>query len=59
MREQCSLYPITLIGVARGVQGVQVHPQGDKKNFSRHLLLECGKNGAGFGEVHPADEIKR
>ena len=27
--------------------------QGDRKFFSRHFWLKCGKNGAEFGEVHP------
>ena len=26
------------IGVARGMQGVQVHPQGEEKKFSRYFL---------------------
>ena len=36
---------------------VQVHPQGDEK-FFLGIFVEMRQNGAEFGEVHPADEIK-
>ena len=38
---------------------MQVHPQDDEKFFSRHFCWNEAKNVAEFGEVHPADEIKR
>ena len=45
--------------VAREVQGVQVHPQGDEKNF---LSIFCGneaKMGLNMVKCTPADDIKR
>ena len=41
-----------MLPCSQGVQGVQVHPQGDEKNFMG-IFVEWGKNGSEFGEVHP------
>ena len=53
------LIVVSSIGVARGVQGVQVHPPRAKKKIFLGIFCEMGQKWAAFGEVTPADEIKR
>ena len=46
-------------GVARECMGFWVHPQGDKKFFSRHFCWNESKMGLNLVRCTPADETKR
>ena len=43
---------------SQGVQRVQVHPQGDKKIFSRHFCWNDRKMGLTLVRCTPTDEIE-
>ena len=42
---------------SQGIQGVQMHPQGDEKNY-RHFCWNEAKMGLNLVRCTPADEIK-